>query len=96
MHEKRTPPEEPPCVTCRIDPMAENRDALRVFFIVRNQFIMGFNGPITLNHLAIDAAMERMGIKDRQDCFNRITQSHSDKRPSLGNWWIDRIREKNQ
>ena len=86
MHEKRTPPEEPPCVTCRIDPMAENRDALRVFFVVRNQFIMGFNGPITLNHLAIDAAMNREGIGGKA-CFEKIC--------ILGNWWIDRIREKN-
>ena len=87
MYGDRKPPEEPPCVTCRTDPMDENRDALRVFFIVRNQFIMGMDGPIELNHLAIDAAIEREGINGKA-CFGKIC--------ILGNWWINRIREKSQ
>lgn len=51
---------------------------------------MGFSGPIGLNHLAIDAAMERMGVKDRLGCFGKITQG-SAERQSLEDWWIERM-----
>jgi len=85
MYAGRKPPGTPPCRTCRVDPMEENRDALGIFFAVRYQFIMGFNGPVDLNHLAIDAAMRRRGIEG-QGVFDKVL--------TLGHWWIERIREK--
>ncbi len=85
MYAKRKPREEPPCITCRIDSLPENKDALRIFFIMRTQLIMGPSGPIDLNHLAIDAAMLRERIEGRK-CFNQVLD--------LGQWWIDRISEK--
>ena len=85
MYAGRTPPGTPPCLTCRVDPIEENRDALNIFFQVRYQFIMSINGPVDLNHLAIDAAMQRKGIVG-QGCFNKVL--------NLAHWWIECIRNK--
>jgi len=74
-------------VTCYVKPFPENEDALKVFMGVRYQFIMGFNGPVDLNHLAIEAAMRREGITDK-GCFDRVCR--------LGFWWIDRMREQKE
>jgi len=83
MYLRRIPPENPPCNDCRIDPLEENVAAINIFFKVRFQLIMGMNGPIDLNHLAIDAAMKREGIEGLA-CFNKVLV--------LGRWWLDRIR----
>jgi len=88
MYVERTPPAEPPCGDCRVDPFPENRDALKIFFITRYQFIMGMNGPIDMNHLAIDSAIEREGIRDRRGCFGKLL--------ILGRWWIERVNEKTE
>jgi len=83
MYNRRNPPENPPCDKCRVIPNEENADALKIFFMVRNQLIMGFNGPIDINHLAIDAAMRRNNITDNA-CFEKVV--------TLGHWWISRMR----
>lgn len=83
MYNRRNPPEDPPCDTCRVIPDEENADALKVFFSVKNQLIMGFNGPVDINHLAIDCAMKRYNITDN-NCFEKVV--------ILGYWWIDRMR----
>ena len=85
IYSERIPPEEPPCDTCRVEPMEENLDAFKIFGIARAQFIMGANGPIEINHLAIDAAIKREGIEDK-DCFNKVL--------ALSRWWIGKLREK--
>lgn len=85
IYAERTPPGIPPCETCWVEPMEENKDALRIFLLVRYQLIMGLNGPTDINHLAIDSAMEREGIEDRE-CFNKVL--------FLGHWWIEQIRKK--
>ena len=85
MYAGRTPPAEPPCLTCRVDPFDDNRDALKIFFIVRYQLVMSMNGPIDLNHLAIDAAMRREGIESKA-CFDKVL--------TLGRWWMERIGQK--
>lgn len=83
MYHRRTPPENPPCGTCRIDPLEENLAAVTIFLKVRYQLIMGVNGPVDINHLAIDAAMKREGIQGIA-CFNKVL--------ILGQWWLDKIR----
>lgn len=87
MYADRRPPQTPPCATCRVDPMPENADAIRVFLPVRYQFIMGEGGPVDLNHLAIEAAMRREGVGTKT-CF--------DKACSLGFWWINKLRERDK
>jgi hypothetical protein len=83
MYGERNPPEEPPCEDCRVDLQKENEDAVRIFFMTQSQFIMGPNGPVDINHLAVHAAMELYEIKNRRDCFKKVIR--------LARWSIDRI-----
>ena len=85
IYEDRKPPEDPPCDTCRIIPFDENRDALKVFMVVKYQFVSDSVGPIDINHLAIESAMRREGIESRET-FNKIL--------ILTRWWINRLRAK--
>lgn len=60
-------------------------DAIDVFLTVRTQFIMGMNGPVSINHLAVDAAIKRKGIQDHR-VFDKVSR--------LSEWWLERIRNK--
>ena len=79
MYAKRVPSEEPLCVTCRIDPVDENRDALKIFSFVRDQVLMGSAGPVSINQLAIHKAMDLYEIENRVACFEKTVR--------LGRWW---------
>ena len=57
-----------------------------MFLAVKYQFISDSMGPIDINHLAIDSAIERKGVTDKDKCFNKVM--------TLSRWWIDRIRSK--
>ena len=74
MYSERNPPGEPPCEACWVETDPKNIDALKIFNIVRNQFIMGTGGPIDINQIAIHSAMELYGIKNRQKCFIKVLQ----------------------
>lgn len=74
LYSEKTPPEDPPCEECWVDTNPANIDALRIFNIVQNQFIMGMNGPVDINHLAIYSAMELYKIENRQKCFGKVLQ----------------------
>ena len=87
MHGGRTPPTTPPCETCRVDLNEENQDAVNIFYLVQSQFIMGMNGPIAINQLAIHAAMDLYDIPNRRECFQKVIR--------LSRWYIDEMREKN-
>lgn len=86
MYSSRIPPEEPPCETCRIETLAENEEALKIFMVVRNQLISGPMSVIDINHLAIHAAMDLYNIKNRRQCFEKVIQ--------LAGWWLAKIKEK--
>ncbi len=88
LYHGRTPSEEPPCETCRELPLGENEDALRVFFVVQNQLIMGFNGPVEINQQAIHEAMRLYRIRNRRECFEKVL--------TLSRWWINRMSEKHE
>lgn len=85
MYENRVPPETPPCETCRVEPLEENKDALDTFFMVQDQYIMAESGPIAINHLAIHEAMRLLKIKNRLKCFNKVCR--------LSHWWLEQIKE---
>jgi hypothetical protein len=85
MYESRNPPEQPPCDTCRVDPVSDNADALKVFFMVQDQYIFVEGNPIAINHLAIHEAMRLLKIKNRLKCFNNVCR--------LSSWWINQIKE---
>ena len=65
----RKPPENPPCDTCKPEYYQENADAIKIFFLVKDQFIMAASGPMAIDHGAIHAAMSLYGIDDRRTCF---------------------------
>ena len=88
MYENRNPPERPPCETCRVDPIEENQDAINIFFMVRDQYIMADGGPVSINHVAIHEAIRLLRIKDKLKCFNKVCR--------LSNWWLDKIREERE
>ena len=52
--------------------MPENADAFKVFFLIRYQLIVSMGGVIDVNHLAIEAAIAREGIRDIRSCFNKV------------------------
>lgn len=77
MYAERTPPgDEPPCETCRVELSEENEDVARIFQMVRGQVITRFNGQadviVDLNHVAVWAAIDAYGVKDRIGMFERI------------------------
>jgi len=86
MYAERKPPGIPPCENCKVDPMEENADVFKIFFTVREQYLIGMSGPMGLNHLAIYEAMRLYKIKNRQECFERVVRLHS--------WWMGENRKK--
>ena len=61
----------------------ENKDALMIFSIVKNQFIMGAEMPIDINHLAVWKAIEKYGIKKEKETFEKVIR--------LSNWMLNKI-----
>ena len=86
LYGERTPPEEPPCDTCQPKFIEENADAVKIFFLVRSQMIMGFDGPIDINHQAIHAAMNLYEIENKRQCFEKVLV--------MANNFLSRLREK--
>jgi hypothetical protein len=72
MYAERKPPATPPCESCRVELQVENEDAARIFMMVRGQKLS--NGD--LNHLAVWAAIDGYGIKDRVGTFERVMATH--------------------
>lgn len=75
MYAERYPPEEPPCDTCRVDLMPENRQAAEVYLITRNQVITaGMGEPVDISIPAICNIMDRYpgGIKDQWKCLHKV------------------------
>ncbi len=74
------------CSDCKPEYLEENAEAIYIFFLVRNQLIMGYSGPVDINHLAIHSAMNLYEIKEKKDCFEKIL--------FMGSYWLNKIREK--
>ena len=88
MYAERTPPGDPPCITCREVPEEGNEEALGIFFLVRNQLIMGSGGPVDLNHLAVYSAMDLYQVKNRIECFEKVLK--------LASFWIGEVLAKKE
>lgn len=88
LYSERTPPEEPPCEDCWVITNPANKDALQIFSVVQNQFIMGMGGPIAINQLAAHEAMSLFKIKNRPECFKKVLQ--------LSNWKISKMNKKDE
>ena len=76
---ERNPPATPPCESCRVELVIENEDAARVFMVVRGQVLTRWNGeqdiPVDLNHLAVWAAIDGLGIADRAGTFGKVVRA---------------------
>lgn len=74
MYAKR-PNEEPPCITCRVDLMHENKQAAEIYMISRGQIITaGMGQPIDISIPAIKIVMDLYpgGISDQWKCLNKV------------------------
>jgi len=79
IYAERTPPATPPCESCRVQLVKENEDAARVFMTTRGQVLTRSNGQhdvaTDLNHLAVWAAIDGYGIRDRAGCFEKVLRT---------------------
>lgn len=71
-HAERSPPEEPPCGTCRPKLAEENEDAARIFQAVRGQVIAVGEQVIDLNFVAVKVAMDLYGIERQTEVFEKV------------------------
>lgn len=72
----RTPPEDPPCnEKCpeRVL-LPENEEAARIYMMTRGQVISIGDTVIDINHLALWAAIDRVGVNDPLRCFEMVTK----------------------
>ena len=63
------------CGKGMVDPLLEeNEDAIFILEKVLNQAIfIGMEGvPVDLNHIAVERAIERYGIENQEDCFEKV------------------------
>lgn len=67
----RKPPEEPDCESCRVELKAENEEAARIYQIVRGQKLSTGD----LNHLAVWAAIDGYGIRNRVGTFEKVMKT---------------------
>jgi hypothetical protein len=73
MYSRRNPPELPPCLTCRVELLPENRDIAAVFGVVRNQVVtIGDGRPVDLNIQAVKTVMDMRAITDQKTCLERV------------------------
>lgn len=84
---ERIPPEEPPCETCKPIFLEENVDAIKIFFLVRTQLIVGADGrPIDIIHQAIHESMKLYESRNKKECFEKILR--------MSQIWFKKMREK--
>ena len=88
MYGGRNPSASPPCNSCMPEFREENRDALKIFALIKNQYIMGMNGPIEINHVAVWKAIEKYAIERECETFEKVIR--------LSGWMLNRIKGKNE
>ena len=77
---------EPNCKNCIPTLFPENREAVRVYIICQDQMIMSMSGPVSLDISAIEIAMERCRVRDKNKTFHQVIK--------LGQHFIGKMREK--
>ena len=76
--------DERDCIKCLPPLMAENHDAAWIYLIVQNQLILGPQGPIAVNQMAIHEAMQLYEIENKLDCFEKVLK--------LSSYFIEKMR----
>ena len=79
IYNRRNPPQEPPCATCKVDLNPNNEDAAAIFQKVKNQVItIGMEGkPVALNYQSVKMVMDLYGVKNQKDCFDKVVKVFS-------------------
>lgn len=73
MYAGRTPPEQPPCKTCKIDTLPENEEAIQVFMECRYQFAAYIpKQPLDISLSAVEASMRIHNVKDMEGCLSKV------------------------
>lgn len=74
MYENRTPPQSPPCETCRVQLMEANRQAADIYLLVRDQVITAgeINKVVDISIPAIKAVMDIFNVIDQKACLMKI------------------------
>lgn len=60
------------CIKCVPTAFDENEDALMIYPIVADQYIVGMSGVIAINHEAVHRAMDLYEIEDKRTCFEKV------------------------
>ncbi len=86
MYGDRTPPEKPPCYTCEPEFFEENAEAVKLFYLVKNQYIILESGPIDIMHEPIHSVMNLYEVRNKRECFEKILIMSAS--------WLERLRDK--
>lgn len=66
---------EPNCSECLPVLYDENADAINVWLITKGQIIsVGMGEVVDINHLAVWKVIEKLGIANEWDCFNKVVR----------------------
>jgi len=88
MYANREPSQESPCDICRPEFRDDNIDALRIYDLVKYQYIMSMSGAVDVNHMAVWKAIEKYGIKNERETFEKVL--------TLCRWNINRMAERRE
>jgi len=78
------------CEDCVPALMDENVIAVKVFGLVKDQHIMGFGGPVSLNFSAVFDVMRmfEMSAKEQRACMGKVLKAYG--------LYLDKIRQKKE
>jgi len=65
--------EDPPCDKCIPETLPENKDALKVYLLVKNQLILtGFGDIVDISFAAIDIVLNLFEIQNKRNVFLKV------------------------
>ncbi len=74
MYKERHPPTEPPCETCRVELMEDNREAAQLYMLCKRQVITAgeTNEIIDLNYITVKTMMDLYGVTNQKRVFESV------------------------
>ncbi len=77
MRSERIPPEDPPCDTCMVVLMDENRDAGTIFQVCRSQVIVApMGGIVDIDIATVIKIMDLYEIRNKKTCLEKVRKLH--------------------
>ena len=64
------------CEDCYVQLMPENELLAKIYIMIKDQFIMGFSGPVSIDSSVIHQAMDLYKVPDklREDMFKKLME----------------------